>query len=151
MRRRNLISSIVLLVLAVAIVMNAGTLSFGSLWAPEAGFFPLILGVLLAILSLILLGKAVKGRGKEESLSDMAFGRWEKIGLTAGALLAFTIFVEHLGYLISSFLLVAFLLRAVEPQKWWLVIVVAFFSSLVAYLVFGLWLDTPLPKGIFGL
>lgn len=151
MRKRNLISSIVLLALAIAIIMNAGTLSFGSLWAPEAGFFPFILGVLLAIFSLILLGKAMKGKREEESLFDMTFGRWGKMGLAVGALFAFTIFVEHLGYIISSFLLVAFLLRVVEPQKWWLVIVVAFFSSLVAYLVFGLWLDTPLPKGIFGL
>jgi len=150
MRKRNLISSIVLLALAIAIILNAGTLSFGTLWAPEAGFFPFILGVLLAIFSLILLGKAVKGKREEKSLFDMTFGRWGKMGLTVGALLAFTIFVEHLGYIISSFLLVDLLLRAVEPQKWWLVIVVAFFSSLVAYLVFGLWLDTPLPKGMFG-
>lgn len=150
MRKRNLISSIVLIALAIAILVNAGQLPFGNLWAPAAGFFPVILGALLAILSLILLVQAMKGKKEEASLFDMTSGRWEKIGLSVGGLLAFTVFVEHLGYIISSFLLVAFLMRAVEPQKWSLVIVVAFFSSLVAYLVFGSWLDTPLPKGIIG-
>lgn len=150
MKRRNLISSIVLLALAITILVNAGRLPFGSLWAPEAGFFPVILGSLLAILSLSLLVQAMKGKQEEAFLFDMASGRWDKIVLTVGGLLAFTLFVERLGYIICSFLLVAFLLRVVEPQKWWLTIVVAFFSSLVAYLVFGSWLDTPLPKGIIG-
>lgn len=150
MRKRNLISGIVLLTLAIAIIMMAGKLSFGSLWRPEAGFFPLVLGVLLAISSLVLLGSAIIGKEEEKCLFEMSFGRWKKIGMIVGALFAFTIFINHLGYTITSFLLVAFLLRAVEPQKWWLAISVSLFSSLISYMIFVLWLDISLPEGIFG-
>jgi len=73
---------------------------------------------------------------------------WKRIGLAIGALVAFGLLFETLGYILSTFLFIAFLLRAVERQKWWLVVVVAFCTSLVIYLLFGLLLNTPLPAGI---
>jgi len=151
MRKRNFISGIVLLALAGAIMMEAGKLSFGSLREPEAGFLPFILSVLLTVFSLILLGQSIKEKKDEEEVSfEMKFGNWKRIGLAMGVLLFFTFFVERLGYLISSFFLVAFLLRAIEPQKWWLVIGIAFLSSLGSYVLFVLCLGTPLPEGMFG-
>jgi putative tricarboxylic transport membrane protein len=63
----------------------------------------------------------------------------------------FGLLFESLGYVISTFLFIAFLLRVVERQRWSLVVVIAFFTSLATYLVFGLLLNTPLPAGILGL
>ena len=71
----------------------------------------------------------------------------KRIVLAIVALLVFALFFERLGYLLSAFFLMAFLLRAVERQKWSLVVVVAFSTSFVTYLVFGLLLRTPLPAG----
>ena len=73
------------------------------------------------------------------------------MGLALGALFAFAFLFEHLGYIITTFLLIAFLLRAIEPQKWWVVILVAFLCSLVSFLVFGLLLNIQLPPGILGI
>jgi putative tricarboxylic transport membrane protein len=150
MRRRNFISSIILLAIAMAIILEAKKLPFGTLGSPNMGFFPLILGTLLAILSVILFGQATKEKGEGSILTGVTSGSWKKIGLAAVALFAFAFLFEFLGYMISTFLLIAFLSLAIGSQKWWLAILAAFISSVVSYLIFGLLLGASLPAGILG-
>ena len=151
MGRNNVISAVTLLALALAALFEASKLPFGRLSAPQPGFFPVILAVLLATFSLILMAQAI-GESKEESAaSRVPTATWKRIVLAIAALVIFGVLFESLGYIISTFLFLAFLLRAVEQQKWSLVVIVAFFTSLATYLVFGLLLNTPLPGGILGL
>lgn len=151
MRRSDAISGIALLALALAMLFEASKLPFGRLSSPRPGFFPLILAVILAVFSLILLRQAVKEREERDGPFTTGPGTWKKIGLATGALLAFALLFESLGYILSVFLFMAFLLRAVEGQKWWLVFVVALPASLLSYLLFGMLLKTPLPAGILGI
>lgn len=151
MKKVDLISSIVLLALSMAALLESSKLPFGSIKTPKMGFLPLILAIALTIFSLILLGQAIKEkRVKGLSLSNVESRSWKRIGLTVGALFAYPFFFEHLGYKISTFLLIAFLLKSIEPQKWWLTIVVALLSSLLSYLIFGVLLNIPFPTGKLG-
>jgi hypothetical protein len=52
-----------------------------------------------------------------------------------------------LGYLVTTFLFVAFLLRIVERKSWAQAGAVALSASLVSYIIFGLLLGAPLPAG----
>ena len=151
MRKRNFVSGIVLLVMAIAMMIEARKLPFGSLRVPQVGFLPFLLSILLVVFSLILLGQSIKAEksGKEIPF-EMRFGSWARIGSAVCALVAFTLLFEPLGYIISSFLLVAFLMRAVEPQKWLVAIGIALLSSFGSYMLFVTLLGTTLPKGIFG-
>lgn len=149
MRKSAVISGMALLALALATLFEARKLPFGGLSSPQAGFFPLILAIFLAIFSLPVLAQAVKG--EETNHFAERPRNLRRIGLALAALLAFAFLFERLGYMISAFLFIAFLLRAVERQKWWLVIVVAFSTSLVSYLIFGWLLSMPLPAGILGI
>jgi len=151
MGKTGVISALTLLALALAALFEASKLPFGKLNSPQAGFFPLILAGILAVFSLFLLGQAIKKRQEGASTFRIGPGIWRRISLAMGTLLAFALVFESLGYIISTFLFIAFLLRAVERQKWSLVVVVAFFTSLATYLVFGLLLNAPLPGGILGL
>ena len=148
MKRSGVSSSVTLLMLAVAALIEASRLPFGALSAPEAGFFPLILAVLLAIFSVVLLAQAMSESREGPGPFLTGLGIWKRMGLATGALIAFAFLFERLGYVISTFLFMAFLLRAVERQKWWLVVGIATATSLVSYLIFGLLLKTPLPAGI---
>jgi putative tricarboxylic transport membrane protein len=151
MGQRQLISSIVLLVIVFATFLETSKLPIGVPGKPQTGFYPLILAVLLTILSLLLLWQAIKEKKGERSTAEARWGGLKRIGLALGALFAFAFLFEHLGYVITTFLLIAFLLRAIEPQKWWVVILVAFLCSLISFLVFGLLLNTQLPLGILGI
>ncbi len=151
MRKRNLISSIVLLVLGLAMMAESRKLPFGSLRAPEVGFLPLILATLLVAFSLIFLVQSIRREKHEKGVPfEMRFGNWVRIGLALCALVASTLLFEPLGYILSSFFLVAFLLCTVEPQKWWVAVGIALLSSFGSYMLFVTLLGTTLPKGIFG-
>jgi len=151
MGRNNVISALTLLALALAALFEASKLPFGRLSAPQPGFFPLILAILLAIFSLVLIAQAIGGSKEESAATRQGSATWKKIVLAVGALVVFAVLFESLGYIISTFLFIAFLLRAVEGQNWMLIAVVAFSTSLVTYLIFGLLLETPLPPGILRL
>lgn len=151
MRKSNSISAVILLGLATITLFEGSKLSFGSLRKPGSGFFAMFLATVLAGLSLILLGQSIKERDEEKSSFRAILGNWKKTGITVGALFVCAFLFEWIGYLVSSFLLIVFLMRAIEPRKWWLVITVAFLSSLVSYLVFDVLLGVSLPIGILGI
>lgn len=148
MRRTGAITSILFLVFALVAFVDATKLPFGKASAPQPGFFPLILSVLLGVLSLLLLVEIFKER--DEASNPFMLGRttWKKIGLALGGLFSFALFFEILGYLVTTFLFITFLLRAVDQQRWRLAFTVAFWASLLSYLLFGLLLQSPLPSGI---
>lgn len=148
MGRSGVISAVALLVLALAALLEASKLPFGTLSSPQPGFFPLILAIFLAFFSVLLLAQEIRQTDGETGAFLGGVAPWKRIGLAIGALVAFGLLFETLGYLLSTFLFIAFLLQAVERQKWWLVFVVAFLTSLAIYLLFGLLLNTPLPAGI---
>ena len=148
MGRSGVISAVALLALALAALLEAGKLPFGAFNSPQPGFFPLILAIFLAFFSVLLLAQEISQTDGESGAFPGGVALWKRIALAIGALVAFGLLFETLGYILSTFLFIAFLLRAVERQKWWLVVVVAFCTSLVIYLLFGLLLNSPLPAGI---
>lgn len=150
MWQRELISSIILLLIAMVILIESGRLPFGSLRSPKMGFFPFILGILLGILSLFLLVQAIKEKEKRGSSARVRSQGLKRVSMTLGSVLAFIFLLEPLGYIISTFVLMAFLLLVIGSQKWWIAILVAFISSVVSFLIFGLLLGASLPAGILG-
>lgn len=150
MKKRNFISGIILLAIAIGVLVEVNKLQIGKLSSPQAGFFPLILAVFLGILSLVFMGQAIKGRDEGEIPLWVSSGRWKILGLTVGVLFIFAIIFERLGYLISTFLLIALLFGAIGKRKWWMVIMVALFSTMASYLIFGVLLKSQLPAGILG-
>ncbi len=121
-------------------------LGVGSFFRPGAGFFPFYSSLLLGILSLILGLLAFRGTAeKAESWTDM--GNTVTVSL---ALLGFALLLTWSGFVITTFLFILFLLRAVERRAWLFSAGAALFISAAFYVVFGLWLKAQLPAGILG-
>ena len=134
--------------LATIAILEAVQLPFGTLRAPQSGFWPLILAIILAFFSLLHFGKNVKEKVEKANPFWTRPGAWKRIGFVAGSLIAFGFLFESLGYLITVFLLIGLLLRSIKPLKWWLVVMVALLSSVLSYLIFAVLLSTPLPAGL---
>jgi hypothetical protein len=66
------------------------------------------------------------------------------------ALLVYFVFLEYLGFVIMSFLLMAFCFIWVARQKWYTALFWAFVSIGLAYLLFDILLKSSLPRGVFG-
>jgi hypothetical protein len=145
--RSDFIAAIFWLVAGVLLSIWAATYSLGTLFRPGPGFVPLILGILLIFFSIILLGKSKKCDAGPSAPFDSTSGRWKKVAYTVLILILAAFVVERIGYLFTIFLLVALLMRGVEPQSWRTTLLTAFFSTLGIYLVFDLLLKQPLPRG----
>lgn len=147
-------TGVVLLVLAVTTFVEVSKLPTGSAVSPQTGFFPLIIGIILGILSLIRLGQAVIGRTEREDSLKIAWTAgsvgWRSLGSTVLCLFLYGLFFEYLGYLVSTFLLIALIVRAVGTKKWGTILAIAFISDSVSYLIFCILLQCQLPAGILG-
>jgi putative tricarboxylic transport membrane protein len=100
------------------------------------------------ILSFIVLADSV--RSSEDSVQEMGKMNWAKIALVLLSLLSYAFFLERLGFVLTTFVLLSFLLGWSERTNWARSLEVASATALVSYAIFELWLKIRLPKGIFG-
>lgn len=146
------ISSIVGLLLALYIMWQSVLIDIGGIHQPGPGFFLFVAAILLAVCSAIVLfqAMALKASAQEGQKAEKK-GDWGLVGYVLGALIAYSIVFEWLGFVLATFMLVLFLLLALEPQKWWKMLVTAGLTSLGAYILFNYFLKSGLPEGILGL
>ena len=149
--RSDLVVAVIVLALAGYIFVASGSLPFGTMRVPQTAFFPKCLAVLLAVLSVIVLAGTFVGRRDSFVSEEIAVHGWIRIVATLAVLIGFTLILESLGFLVSTFLLLLLLLRAIEPQPWRYVIGIALATSLLSYGLFSWLLGVPLPAGILGI
>jgi len=124
---------------------------------PGAGFFPFLMGISLVILSLIDFASTIYYRKREtkeplrDGLAPRHQDRWIKISIALAVLFAYGIALEHLGFLITSFLFIFFLLRFVDPQRWSVSVGIAIAATAISYAIFDVWLQVRMPKGVLGI
>lgn len=102
----------------------------------------------MVILSLALLVESVREAAGE--IPYVARTNWTKIILVLSSLALYALFFERLGFILSTFLLMGFLLTVTEARGWPRIIGVAGAVALGSFTIFELWLRIRLPKGIFG-
>ena len=152
MKKADQWSGLVLLVIAASICWGSLSLSYGHIHNPGPGFYPLWLGIILGAMAIGLLLKTAWQKQRAKVLRDILSEkvRWEKVLFVLIALVLYGCLMNFLGYLIVTFLLMAFLLRFIEPQPWKSVISWTLLGSAGSYLVFEVWIKLRLPKGFLG-
>ena len=128
-----------------------------SVWkhGPDTGFFPFviaigIMGVSIAIgiRSLILTSRIQdSGEGVKREKNQINV---YKISSYAVLTLFYGIFIGKLGFLLASGIFLVLILRYVEKQSWALTLMGALPSIIAAYVLFGVLLGVPLPRGWIG-
>jgi putative tricarboxylic transport membrane protein len=145
------ISSSIWFFLAIYTCVQSIQLPLGSWRDPGPGFLPLLVGLILASLSIICFLQARMAESGDQKASGYPGERWKNLIWVLLALLAYALVLDPLGFLMSTFLLLVFLFRfGMEPQKWLWAIGGSGIASVSCYVVFELWLRTQLPRGILG-
>jgi putative tricarboxylic transport membrane protein len=144
MIRRDAIVAIVALALGAGALYESSKLPLGTVQSPGAGFFPWWLSVLFVLLALFLLLQAL--RSPLDTAAETP-GRMAKVVGLLIVLGAYVFLLEPLGYPVCTFLLVLFMLRAMETQQWPLALGMAAITAAGSYIVFAVWLSVPLPRG----
>jgi putative tricarboxylic transport membrane protein len=150
------VGGLIWLLLGVGFCIGSVRLDLGSLEMPGPGFIPFLSGALLALTGLVLLlfPSPYESTEKEKLEIEDRGGlkkHWKKFIFVLLALFSYLFLLEILGFLITSFLFLFFLLKLTEPKGW---VRPLFYSGgviILSYIIFILILECPFPIGIFRL
>jgi hypothetical protein len=138
-----------LFLLALAVIFQASLYPLGnSLKRIGPGFFPLALGVLMALFSSVIFIKSRVHPAKEE-----AFKRpesWSGLMVVVGSTLAYGFLLHYLGLFLTTFLFSFWLFKYGYPDRWLMPLGGAAAAGIITFLVFKVWLGTPFPQGFMG-
>ena len=121
---------------------------------PGAGFFPLIVGLIISLLSLILLLQYIlskRTRDKSES-APKVMPEQEKPALIKVwsyllLMVLYGLLMESVGFFIVTFLFLFVILKYTERQGWRRTLLIGSIATVMSYLLFETYLGVPLPMG----
>jgi putative tricarboxylic transport membrane protein len=150
MKNPEAIAGYVLLVLSGSVIWGASEMPPSATFGPGAGFLPFWLGVLLALLSVFLIFSAWKNPSKD---NKPVFPGKQALFAIASVLVGLAVYIflmEYLGYLVDTFLLIVFLMKVVEREKWPLTLTIAVVTTATLFFTFQVLLRITLPSNMFG-
>lgn len=154
MKKNDLISSLAWLIVGVLFCTGSIRLGLGTISEPGPGFFPFLMSAFLISFSLIKIISSLKKGG--EVPIDTSKGYWperdgiKRIAFVFILLFMFTIALNYLGFVLTTFLFIFSLLRFVDPQKWQTVFLTTVLTTVLSYAIFEIWLKANLPEGLLG-
>lgn len=153
MKKLDRFSSIFWLLIGIYGCVHAYKLGLGKLREPGPGFIFFLAGAFLSVLSLInILGTFFMTEEENETKKQLWSGlRWKKNIIVLAGLVASIYSFSFLGFFVSTFLLLVLLFRVIEPMTWWNTILFGILTTSLVYLVFGLWMNVPFPRGLIGI
>jgi putative tricarboxylic transport membrane protein len=122
-------------------------LRLGTLGSPGCGFFIFLSGIVLAGLSLLLFLETLL-RPKIERPGLWEGATWTKGAKMMAALVIYVLVLKGLGFIPSTFLLLLFLFKGLEPQKWRVALILAAATTATCYFLFGIFLELQFPPGL---
>ncbi len=123
-----------------------------GVWSePGPGFMPFWSGIVLIVMAVFLLLGSFKR--KEWQVMPPFFrlaDSWKRVLRAFFAMGAYLLLFEHLGFTLTTFIFIAFLLKTVFPQNWKRTLIAASATAILARLIFINFLETQLPLGFLG-
>lgn len=151
MNFREIMSGLFWLGILIYVFPISIPISIGSLYSPGPGFLPFWAGIILGTFSIALVITDILKGKTEGKISNLWNGmKWHKVILVLVSLFIYAILLPKLGYLIATSVLLAVLFSIMRRQRLWIPVAGALVTVSASYLIFYLWLDVQLPKGIFG-
>ena len=145
----DLLSGVFWLACGLGLCVQAVRLGIGRLSDPGPGFTLFLAAGFLALFSVVLVFSSLWLPG-EDAKSPQDVIQWGNIGLIFLALAAYGLALTRIGFTLSTFLLVAGILRGIERKNWHVALLCAAATALGMYALFELWLQARLPKGVWG-
>ena len=139
----QIVAGLCFLGIGIGFTVGAVRLQIGVPTEPQPGFFPFWDGVILIALSAVFLFQAWGGRVGESH----AFGRLGGPAVVVLALVLYVATMETVGYVITTALLSAVVLKVLETKPRVLVLM-SLILAVASYLIFDRLLGVTLPLGL---
>ncbi len=153
MKKGDRIFAMVGLALSLWMILESLKYDYMATYTPGPGFHPLWIGICLAVLSLALLFNTFLRKGSKEDEEGRLPGKKSllRIALILLFTAGFALSMTTLGFVITVALFVFVILFVLERYALFKSILYGILMSGAVLLIFRLWLDVELPKGLLGL
>ena len=155
MKKYVLADGLIWVMLGIGMCLGSIELKLGDFHTPGAGFLPFFAGALLAVFGLILMLSSLFSQAREGgnavASKALAKRRWRRFLnplLTVVILLLYILLLESFGFLLTTFICLLLLFKLSESRKWVTPVVLSGSTAILSYLVFSVWLQCQLPKGL---
>ncbi len=125
-------------------------LGFGAFHKPGSGFISFWSGLSLGILALLMIIQNIRLNKTNFTEEEKEKTNWKAIFTVFASLFSYILLLNYLGFIITTTLFVGILLKSIEKKGWFLTTWVSLVIAFGSYVVFKVWLQAELPKGIFG-
>lgn len=151
-QRIHQISALIFMALSGWMMWESWGLEYYTPVGPGGGFFPFWLGVVMGGMSFIWLVQVSRpaGRPAEGAFLPNRRGIVQILSMIA-ALVLMALLLDLLGFQLTMFLFLMFLLLIPGKQPVWLSLIISIIGSMGVYHVFGSYLDVKLPPSSLSL
>ena len=151
MRILAFIPSVILTLVGVVFCGYSFTLGLGTVHAPGPGFVPFLAGGLLIVLTIAALIET-RPEMKVRKWSELFGGeRWRAVVGILGSLFLYALVMDILGFLLSTFLILTFLFKISEGQRWKVALGASILTMVLTYFLFEYFLQINFPRGFLGI
>jgi len=152
MKLRDLISGIVLFLFGMGAFVISWSYPLGTFRMPGGGFFPLIASILLMALAGILMILSFSKKNQQTTRETPFFPEKEspkRIVFGFLSLIGYRYLLPVLGFTFATGFFVLFLALFLGNYKWKFSVVFSILTAVIAYYLFQVWLQIPLPVSAF--
>ena len=147
MRKSNRIQACLWAVFGLYVMYEGYLLKLGTGRAPKPGFMIFWVGVVVVVLSaLFFIGTFTTPA--QECRALWRGVRWFRGAKLMAALFLYVAVFQALGFILSTFLLLLYLFKGLEPQSWRTALLLSAVTVAICYLVFGVFLELQFPPGV---
>ncbi len=147
MKQRGRIEPLLWAVFGLYVMYQGFLLKLGTGRAPKPGFMIFWAGVTIVILSGLFFIENVRTPERDHE------PLWRGVGWLRGAKLLAALFLyvsvfHFLGFIVSTFMLLLYMFKGLEPQSWRSALLLSATTVAICYLVFGVFLELQFPSGV---
>jgi len=139
--------------MGVFVCFLAWRVHLGSFREPGPGFVAFVSGLFLLGLGLVMvLAQVISKMSQGERFNlGLTFQNisWQRLGYTVALLFGYAVFLNRLGFILVTFLVMWGLLYDRNKNNWALGLLSSLAVAGASYLVFEVWLRGQLPRGLF--
>lgn len=147
MKKTERIQSLIWGLFGLYITFEGVHLKLGTPRAPKPGFLIFWMGMIIMILSTAFFLQSFSAVPEEKKI------RWKGRQWPKGIRLMLALFIyaavfHWLGFILSTFFLLLFLFKGLEPQRWGIALLLSAVTITICYLVFSVFLELQFPPGL---
>jgi hypothetical protein len=134
---------------AVGVVIVVSNYQLGAGWAkdgPESGYFPLRIGVIICIASVVVLVQSLRDK-KSASRSFVTRSKLKPVLLVLLPTVLYVAGIQFVGIYVASALFIAAFMRTMDKYTWTKTLAISVGLNVLLFWLFEIQFMVPLPKG----